>query len=100
MDNVISPLGLNNTFFDVPEELFGRICYTNSWQEKNHKTKEDRAGKAPRTGGGIYSTLQDLFKFGQMTLEKGSLEGVKILSRKSIEYMTRNHLNKNVPAFS
>jgi CubicO group peptidase (beta-lactamase class C family) len=49
--------------------------------------------------GGLQSTLYDLFKFAGMMLNKGSLGDTRILSRKSVEAATRNHL-KDVYAFA
>ena len=42
------------------------------------------------------STAQDYFRFGQMLLNGGELEGVQILGRKTVELMTQNHLPGNV----
>lgn len=43
-------------------------------------------------GGGLFSTSPDLFRFCQMMLNNGQLDGVRIVSRKSVEKMTMNHL--------
>src|SRR5690606_13802032 len=43
-------------------------------------------------GAGLLSTAQDYARFLQMTLDGGQLEGVRILSPKTIELMTTNHL--------
>jgi len=90
MTNITEPLGMSRTFFDVPEVLHGEVCITNDWDE-SRLVKRDRSYEPPRTGGGLHSTLEDLFRFGQMLLNKGTYEGRRILSRKSIERMTRNH---------
>jgi CubicO group peptidase (beta-lactamase class C family) len=42
-------------------------------------------------GGGVLSTAADYARFAQMLLNKGELEGVRIISRKSFELMTSNH---------
>ncbi|RXE59974.1 class A beta-lactamase-related serine hydrolase [Acetivibrio mesophilus] len=93
IDNVVKPLGMNNTFFDVPEELTDRVCFTSEedmhWFEKDKKRPK---WAAPRGSGGLYSTLEDLQKLGQMLINKGTLNGVRILSRKAVESMTRNQL--------
>ena len=46
----------------------------------------------PWGGGGLVSTVGDYFRFGQMLLNGGQLDGVRILSRKTIELMTANHV--------
>ncbi len=90
MKHITEPLGMARTFFEVPDELHGEVCVTNDWDE-SRLVKRDRTYEPPRTGGGLYSTLGDLFRFGQMMLNNGTYDGQRILSRKSIERMTRNH---------
>ena len=46
-------------------------------------------------GGGLVSTITDYLRFSQMLLNKGALDGARILGRKTIELMTSNHLPQN-----
>lgn len=39
--------------------------------------------------GGLHSTAYDYFRFGQMMLNKGELDGVRVLSKKAVELMTQ-----------
>jgi CubicO group peptidase (beta-lactamase class C family) len=52
--------------------------------------------------GGLVSTASDYLKFCRMMINGGSLDGVQILSPKTVELMTRNHLpdNKDLPTLS
>ena len=43
-------------------------------------------------GGGLVSTLDDYARFAQMLLNKGELEGVRIVSPEAIGLMSQNHL--------
>jgi len=43
-------------------------------------------------GGGMLSTAHDYARFAQMLLNHGELDGRRILSRKTMQFMTRNHL--------
>jgi len=43
-------------------------------------------------GAGLVSTAPDYLKFCRMLLNGGELDGVRILGRKTVELMTRNHL--------
>ena len=43
-------------------------------------------------GGGLVSTTRDYLRFAQMLLNGGELDGVRLLSPKTIELMTMNHL--------
>ena len=43
-------------------------------------------------GGGLVSTAADYARFAQMLLDGGALDGARVLSRKTVELMTMNHL--------
>jgi CubicO group peptidase (beta-lactamase class C family) len=47
-------------------------------------------------GGGLLSTASDYARFSRMLLNGGELDGVRLLSRKSVELMTSNHLPPGV----
>jgi CubicO group peptidase (beta-lactamase class C family) len=53
-------------------------------------------------GGGLVSTATDYLRFCRMLLNGGTLDGAQILSPKTIELMTLNHLpgNADLPALS
>ena len=51
-------------------------------------------GKFESGGGGLVSTARDYLRFSQMLLNGGELDGVRILSPKTIELMTTNHLGE------
>jgi CubicO group peptidase (beta-lactamase class C family) len=48
-------------------------------------------------GGGLISTLHDYTRFAQMLLNGGELDGVRVLGRKTVELMTRNHIGHLTP---
>src|SRR6185295_12090761 len=47
-------------------------------------------------GGCAAGTAADYLRFAQMLLNKGSLDGKRILGRKTVEYMTADHLGPEV----
>jgi CubicO group peptidase (beta-lactamase class C family) len=49
-------------------------------------------------GGGLVSTASDYARFSEMLLNGGALDGVRILSPKTVEFMTMNHLPALVSA--
>ena len=59
-------------------------------------TRESRYLRQPQTyfsgGGGLVGTVRDYWRFHQMMLNGGSLEGVRILGPKTVELMTANHI--------
>ena len=47
-------------------------------------------------GGGMVATVDDYGRFAQMLLNRGELDGHRILGRKTVEYMATNHMPGNV----
>ncbi|WP_054024795.1 serine hydrolase domain-containing protein [Bacillus sp. FJAT-28004] len=97
-ENIIEPLQMNRTFFDVPENLHSEVCSVDKMDIERLIRREDSSLLPPRSDSGLYSTLYDMWRFGQMLLNGGTFEGQRILGRKSVELMTRRHLF-NVPAY-
>jgi CubicO group peptidase (beta-lactamase class C family) len=56
--------------------------------------KEDNQ---PLGGIGLVSTAEDYFRFAQMLVNGGELNGRRILGRKTVELMTMNHVPPGVP---
>ena len=98
--NLLEPLSMNDTCFDLPEEHLERTCFVWPWEREDlQEEPEENQEWPPRSSGGLYSTLRDLWKFGQMTLNGGTFNGKRIISRKALEHMTTNCLKPNTPAF-
>ena len=98
---VTGPLGMQDTNFWVEESKFSRVAFSNTNPATgNYLTKPPLKSKPTRLsgGGGLYTTAPDYARFCQMLLNKGQLDGVRILSRKSVELMTSNHLPAGVRA--
>jgi len=97
---IFEPLGMVDTGFYVPEEKHDRFAANYERQpDKSIKMIDDPTNgmfSKPVTffsgGGGLVSTANDYFRFCQMVLNGGELNGVRILGRKTVEYMTMNHL--------
>jgi CubicO group peptidase (beta-lactamase class C family) len=89
---IFQPLGMRDTFFRVPA---GREAEVAASYDVTKGTLT-RAAAAPVVpgyfggGGGLTGSASDYFTFSQMLLNGGSLNGVRILSRKSVELMTDN----------
>ena len=102
-EKIFEPLGMEDTDFFVPEEKLKRLmaCYSRD-PETGKITESDGKGalsKAYRAqppllnaGGGLVSTLRDYHRFCLMLLHGGSLDGVRLLSPKTVEFMRLNHL--------
>jgi len=98
---IFEPLGMKDTGFHVPEEKWERLGEVYGWGPENSliiKPREQVLGEfesppALLSGGhGLVSTASDYWRFAQMLSNKGSNDGVRILGRKTVEYMTVNHL--------
>jgi CubicO group peptidase (beta-lactamase class C family) len=102
-ERITRPLGMADTGYDVPEAKRSRLAkiYTPDKEGKLGEVPESqRAGVHPEPGrgfaaggAGMFSTIGDYARFGQMLLNGGELEGVRILGRKTVELMMTNHLN-------
>ena len=102
---ITGPLGMKETSFTVPAEKRGRVAkvYTTGKQGQLTEAKAlvpggvpypDEQGRLfPSGGGGMFSTIGDYARFGQMLLNGGALDGVRILGRKTVELMETNHLS-------
>ena len=92
--HIFAPLGMSRTFFDVPDDYRASVCLVaeSDLAEMNYPREAGFVGSWA-AGGGIYTTLHDMWKFGQAILNKGTFQGKQILSRKMVEAITRNHLN-------
>jgi CubicO group peptidase (beta-lactamase class C family) len=95
------PLGMKDTGFSVPQAKQVRLAkiYEKGKDGKLQPAKpifgiEPRPGPKLESGGaGLFSTTADYARFMQMLLNGGQLDGVRILSRKTVELMMANHLN-------
>ena len=102
---LFTPLRMVDTGFEVAPAKRGRIAAM-TITDRNGRLVEAplEKGELPAPGepmrvylsgaGGLYSTAADYARFAQMLLNGGSLDGVSILSRKSVELMMSNHLTQ------
>jgi CubicO group peptidase (beta-lactamase class C family) len=99
-ERLFEPLGMVDTGFVVPVAKQARIAKP---LPVDPDTGRPTAFRLPVTpwqydcGGGCASgTALDYVRFAQMLLNKGTFEGNRLLSRKTVEYMTSNQLGPNV----
>ncbi|HSR08083.1 MAG TPA: serine hydrolase domain-containing protein [Bryobacteraceae bacterium] len=99
-ERLFEPLGMVDTGFVVPASKQARIAKP---LPVDPDTGRPTAFRLPVTpwqydcGGGCASgTALDYVRFAQMLLNRGTFEGNRLLSRKTVEYMTSNQLGPNV----
>jgi CubicO group peptidase (beta-lactamase class C family) len=104
-ERVIGPLGMTDTSFVVPPEKLSRFAANYVPGADGLALLDDPAtsrfllpGKICSGGGGLVSTVGDYLRFCQMMLNKGALEGARLLGRKTVELMTSNHLRGDMAA--
>jgi CubicO group peptidase (beta-lactamase class C family) len=95
-DRVLRPLGMVDTGFHVPSERQHRIAepFAKDPDSGAEITLLDVRQKLmfQSGGGGMVGTALDYARFLQMLLNGGILDGVRLLSRKTVEHMTSDHL--------
>jgi len=94
-DNIFKPLQMNETGFYVDPEKLSRVAKPGpkaAWPS-HYPTS---VPKFLSGGSGLVSTVQDYIRFLQMLINGGELDGVRILGRNTVEYMTSNHLGSSV----
>ncbi len=105
-ERILRPLAMHDTDFSVPEEKRPRFAanyifdregklklYDDSTDSKFLKTPPLASG-----GGGLVSTTDDYLRFCRLILNRGVLDGVRLLGRKTVDLMLTNHLPGDLAA--
>ena len=113
-ENILKPCGMNDSGFmeDRPKNAADRerkIPFAKRLLVRDEETERGIAdfitGKepsvsvwdsVPSTAGGMYSTAEDLCKFGTMLLNKGTINGNRVLGRKTVERMTEQYTTSDI----
>ena len=97
---IFDPLGMTDTAFHCPEDKTDRLATAYTMNPADRKAlrmpgpplSSANDPKAHMGGGGLVSTMSDYMKFALMLRGGGELNGVRILSPRTVEYMATNHL--------
>lgn len=113
-ERIFRPLGMKDTYFFLSEEHVSRLATAYSYFEDEGLQRfpdkplsyghlsysADYPYNGPNTyfsgGGGLCSTIEDYFRFCQMLLNGGELDGARLLSRKSVELISQDHIGELV----
>jgi len=94
--NIFDPLGMTDTFFNVPPEKQPRVVAVYLRQPDGSFVEPPQRPITPvkffSGGGGLYSTAGDYLKFERMLLAGGKLGDKRILRSNSVAQMTRNQI--------
>ena len=98
---IFGPLGMNDTSFGteaeelaalyVPQPGTRRVVRDDGFGTVGHGRPDCLSG-----GGGLVSTAADYHRFTQFLLRRGELDGVRLLSPRTVALMTSNHLPGDV----
>ena len=104
---ILDPLGMSDTDFMVPAAKASRFAACYAATPKGGMALQDDPQTSfflkPPTfvsgGGGLVSTAADYLRFCKMLLNGGALDGVRLVSPKTLELMSHNHLpgSKDLP---
>ena len=104
-ERIFRPLGMKDSSFTITEEKLGRLTTEYSWDKswslkvydhpqscmKRSVAKDIYSGMGGF--GGVLSTPVDYLRFCQMLLNRGELDGARLISPKSVDLMAENHTN-------
>lgn len=104
-ERLFDPLGMNDTWFYLPEDKAKRLVSLQTKSDKGEwircpvtNTDWDFPIKGARRlfsgGGGLCSTAKDLATFLQMYLNGGELNGIRILSRTTVQNIMVNQIGE------
>lgn len=97
---ILAPLGMKDTMFNPDEAHRARIARTYKMDEETHElvpgynpfvTSDVTVKHMVEPSGGLFSTAADMGRFYAMIANRGELDGVRIVSAKSVAEMTRAH---------
>jgi len=99
-ERIFAPLGMTDTGFYVPAEQYPRLADPfPSDPDGGLPVQLIEMRGAPRFesgGGGLFSTMNDYARFAQALYQGGTFGGSRLISRKTLEWMTSDHLGPNV----
>ena len=98
-ERIFKPLAMPDTAFYVPADKLDRLAV--NYGKKEGRLSPIDGGKTSQFatmpallsgGGGLVSTADDYLRFAQMMLNRGELDGARILKPETVDLMTQNHL--------
>lgn len=101
---IFQPLGMVDTAFHVSADKADRFAKLYQYLPQTGRFREykgapnipfhdyTKPASAPSGGGGLVSTTADYWRFANMLLNRGEAGDARIIGRKTLEFMTRNHI--------
>ena len=108
-DNVFIPLGMKDTFFEVPNDKLNRFLPNHFYNKSSNslvtisedKTKITAGSNYEKVkfysgGGGLVSTAMDYMIFSECVRNGGFYNGKRIIGPKTLKFMIKNHLSASL----
>jgi len=99
-ERIFQPLEMRDTFFFVPPDKANRVASVYTYEADGLKRATMSVPKYPAPEGGLFSTAGDMARFHQMLLDKGVLNGQRILSAAAVETMTTSQTGSMKAGFA
>jgi methyl acetate hydrolase len=97
-EHIFNPLGMPDSFFDVPAEKQARIVATYQRSAGGGLAEQPRrparVGQFFSGGGGLYATAPDYLRFVRAMMAGGALDGRRILSQQTVAEMRKNQIGQ------
>jgi CubicO group peptidase (beta-lactamase class C family) len=97
-ENVLQPLRMTDTYFFVPPEKRQRLAAqymkdpTGALAMFRARGQEETPSEFYSGGGGLRSTVRDYYRFAQLLLNEGELDGVRLLSPRTVRLMVADQV--------
>lgn len=106
-ERIFRPLGMSDTTFQLPPEKLDRLAQIYESPGLYDPIVVDPASlgtlrdvttptRCPSGGGGLFSTMADYLSFCNCLLNEGRFDGGQLISRKTLEWMTANHISQRM----
>ncbi len=101
-ERIFEPLSMHDTGFSVPKEKLDRVSKVYSLNDRGEVAPSPRQTDPSRKptffsgSGGLYSTAGDYLRFCQMLLNGGQLQGKRLLSKATVDFMMHNQVPREV----
>ena len=95
-ERILTPLAMSDTAFFVPPDKQDRVAKPFAKDPDTGESVTLTETNFESGGGGLWSTMDDYERFVQMLYLGGALGNTRLLGRKTLEFMTADHLGPHV----
>lgn len=97
-ERIFEPLDMRDTHFNLPPEKKARVAPLYNRKDGNWQVEKPLFGEGPSKyisgAGGLFSAVHDFMQYEVMLLNRGTLNGRRLLKPETVALMSRNHVGK------